>query len=1304
MQMHGAGTEKDPKCSLRTRVKRSTLARFERNFFSGRIPGEGPPKPNDNNNNNNNSNMDDQTQSQRRNTTSSRRSRRKGSGEGMSSKQMPSSLANTEHVADDAPRDDVSVMTNNTFDDAATTSSANEKDLENMNETQRNAWGQWFAQKIFRNMEIVLRDVHIRCEVGQGALNSSPQHQYDQEEKNEPSNQNEKNRKKSKRSSNESAFTFGFIIDKIVLQSANSSWKTGRNIDFEQKGDTMTVGGKENGVQDTKYKIFQVNNLSLYWDDSPPVIVTESPLLHNQQNIDPHKIWSVIRIALDEIKQHSDPGGRIRSLLEGKVMKERNVPPQSFERSETKEDPELPSGRHFFVISPSTLEVRLMLSNLGLPEPSQCQAEVIPCEISMNFNPKQMRQYRALQYAIMAQQRLDTMLHQRPKKSPIEDPRAWWRYAISCVTTRPNARPWRDVKQITRKRSRYIELVEKKNLDRFSVSLSKEENAELLSLEDLLPIETLLSFHLIALRNVLDLREMEKIRRTTRFGRRSSARSLLDSSPHSLSPSRRTRRSLSRQRYPQQNDYEDDNVPLTSSNRSNSQKLEQQDGNEKLTSPAINGSGSSLDIPASPRKSNSKKPMLHTPTKSSPLPRKPRKGRNSNKKSSAFSPLSLQKNKLSLKVADDELSLAQSIDSAASLELDSIVHGIESASRKIEFSLEEDGPNLDFSEDDEEVEEVGMQKTFRCHALSLIVTVMNKRNDRAVLKGNLKASCWIRHLPGEGTTLLFDLKNLRFLDCENDFSKLLSFEVVKEQPKNDRFFASGIMVPLSISNNSDDDIFLESFCNQMRDGELALPPSGVVSRLLVSERPDGRSFSLSAHAATMVWNRRCIDAFMGTFFPSQNLESRSILQNQLRNAATPVVHRAQVALTSPKSMSINVNIDAPKIWFPVSKTKSDGALFVDVGKMTVSLKKPEFVANMRWSLDCTGMHAKFRRSAINMFEKRSKYKKSDNENDRNDIPIVLPLNLHYEVERSGDGPATIKRKDGIEYKQSKVAKLVLSRICLKLVDVESLAKAIGKWYATQLLQVKQKQGKTKDSVNPSKPYTFNSKSKAKDPNAEQLSEELSVTIEKVELYLQRQSHDTFISLSDKRTYLVEFASICLSRARNGNIRTYVGSLQYVNIAQMQEYEVDSKRQFCRSEEPQYTVLKCIEKQRSNVENKHEEIREIGTSERSRYSYSPMGFNTSSQRRTTNATREKGAIRINFLHNETTCVDDLDVNFGNIDICVTTTSLRDCYGAVKRVLESIKTMTGEMERRVHEEGRREFQSKFRYLFLLELSFN
>ena len=41
-QSFGAGSNLDPRCTLRTRAKRTKLLRFEKNYLQGRIPGEGP--------------------------------------------------------------------------------------------------------------------------------------------------------------------------------------------------------------------------------------------------------------------------------------------------------------------------------------------------------------------------------------------------------------------------------------------------------------------------------------------------------------------------------------------------------------------------------------------------------------------------------------------------------------------------------------------------------------------------------------------------------------------------------------------------------------------------------------------------------------------------------------------------------------------------------------------------------------------------------------------------------------------------------------------------------------------------------------------------------------------------------------------------------------------------------------------------------------------------------------------------------------------------------------------------------------
>lgn len=808
-------------------------------------------------------------------------------------------------------------------------------------------------------------------------------------------------------------------------------------------------------------------------------------------------------------------------------------------------------------------------------------------------------------------------------------------------------------------------------------ALSFEERAELLELEDLLPIETLLSFHLLALRNVVKLMsKTEKVKKSRRNEQNGGKRHTVDSSYHSVSPSisRRRRRSSSRPRNAKYSD-ENDTEPLTNN------ALSPPRGYSDVIDNIV-ANPTSLELSYTHNTVGSSN-QIKTPTKS-PLPRKPGRGRKNPIKSKTASPLALHKGNIKSGSAVDEISISHSFQSIASMELDNIVNGIDAPDNVMEFELD------DLTAESEK-DEAGMLKTIRCQKLTLIIAVLDKSNNEPIMKVNFKASCWIRHMPREGSSFLFDLKNFEFVDCStnNISSKLVMFEVPDADANKGNSFGSGTMAPFTISSNCNDDIFLESFCEQMRDGELAMPPRGVVSRLLLSERPNGRSFSLSAHAATMIWNKKCLDAFMNTFFPSQNLESRSVLQNQLRNAATPIAHRTQVALTSPKSMSIHINIDAPKVWFPISPNEADGALFVDVGKMTLYLKKPEYMANVRWAMECTGMHAKLRRSNLHIFQGRDNYRGSSIDSSKSDIPIILPLTLKYEVERSGDGPAIIKKRNGIEYKQSKISKLALSKICVKLVDVEVVGKAIGKWYATELHQVKQSQGNDK-LLSQGSSISRATTNQIKQLDEASLNQEFSVHVEKVELFLQGPSSRSSSSTHKhkKRIYLVELENMNLTRSQSGSIKTSTAILGYINIALMKDFQPNTKTHATKTPGERYTILKCCENLQSD-HSKDKWLNNTGVLGQSSSMNSPMGTLSASNNDERNSRMKKssfrGAITFTFIHDEANLVDDLDVTLNRIEVLVTSTSLRDCYGATKRVLEVIKVMTGEMERRVHTSG-------------------
>ena len=167
---------------------------------------------------------------------------------------------------------------------------------------------------------------------------------------------------------------------------------------------------------------------------------------------------------------------------------------------------------HTYCALPSSFEIRFLFNTISSSGGKTCLAELLPSHLDFRFNSKQHRQYLKLRSSMMRQQRLDTMLHQRPLDRPTKDPRAWWKYVLSCVVARPNSRPWRDVIQITRSRSKYIVLAKQKILNTresngYHSGLSVSDSKELLKLEDLLPIEALMSFHLIVIRKIWELKE-----------------------------------------------------------------------------------------------------------------------------------------------------------------------------------------------------------------------------------------------------------------------------------------------------------------------------------------------------------------------------------------------------------------------------------------------------------------------------------------------------------------------------------------------------------------------------------------------------------------------------------------------------------------------------------------------------------------------------------------------------------------------------------------------------------------------------
>jgi len=1173
-RVFGSGTKLDPKCTLRTRVKRSALARYERNFFSWRIPGEGPKRPNQ----------------PKKKKTKRKRRRRDGGGS--------STVAGGDSVNTSVWDEQSTLGPASDFSPNEGEETSDEPDDKDLTDAQRNAWRAKLRIKIFRNMELTIRDVHVRCEVREGSLHEGTRMWNNF---GSPSPSPSPSTQENHFDADKRAFAFGVQVDSLAMKSANSNWETGKNVDWavdkkaKQIRDAANAAGKE-VAPEKRYKVLEVSDLALYWDDGPPLLLSECPILkYSNQLLTPHKVLTIIRTAMLKMKYHQDPGEVVRGLLESG---ESSGSKRTAERSK-------PSKDHVYVLKETSMEMRLALTLDGDGSTCICSAEVVPCHFDLSFRPHQLRQRRLLEYTMIGQGRLNTMLHQRPTRRPTEVPRAWWRYVISCVVTRQNSRPWRDVKTIIAKRAEYVALVEKKHLRR---GLEDQESAILLHLEDVLPIETLLAFHLIALRNVLEKRERMQQRSPTRQrGQRKpkgdqeeDLYSIMDSesvvsnrSPRRGTPGRR--RSRSREPYIAMVAH-DENSP---------------------TKPIL---------PRSPG------PKLPTIARKGGMnsPWKERGG--------VYSPPKAR-------VLDDNMSQAQSVASQGTMNL--------------EFS---NAQNHDFDfgdmvpDDDEEVdfeESPPMIKMIRGHSISISATLLDRHNGNPVLKGSVQASLWAKSSLMEGTTILFDIQNIDCIDCiERESSKIMTFNepaiaIESDSTSGDNAKISDDASELTIPNelrSFDEDNFLDSFCSQMIDEDMPLPPRGVVCRLLISFNALGRSVNLSAHAATLVWNTRCIRAFMDSFFPSQSQEDRSILRTQLRNAATPLAHRAQIALTSPRAMSIKINIDAPKIWFPVSQAASDGALFIDSGRLNMTLRKPQLLANMHWSINSTGMYANFRQANGDVFASSRNIPSSPD-----DISILSPFNFSVEVDRCGEGPAFLKRKDGVEYELSRHMHMKFSAITVNLVDVEVLALAIGRWYAAELLSVQRRSEQTeqKEALVPNNGATGRI-----NPVDNISEEEITVSVESIELYLQGKAKPQR-GKGRKRTYMVQVAEIGAKRCSRGDSRTTDIEVGDVNITQGRS---GANRHFKASNELRHKFLTCS-------------------------AVSEGGQKGGKRAKASSTEGRKSALKVTLLQDNKHS-NDFDVQFGHVVLRLTPTMLTDCSIAIGRIAESTKIMTREMERRVH----------------------
>lgn len=429
------GNTRGENCNLRTKAKRLLLARFERNFWNGQIPNEGPPM--------------------KRVVRAAREVER----------EMKKSEVNLDEL--------LKTMGN---DDSEQPSSQGTAD--NFPDLPRD-WKVKLREKILRNLEATLSSVHVRCEASAGSLSA-------EDELNESTDF-------ANRSAEKRPFAFGFTLDTLVVRTANEKWKIGRH-DTRNPVDGSAMSSDQGHLGPNEYlvknnKIGYFHNLSMYWDDEPPILLSQTDVFsHNSKRYSVDKLQLRVAWAMNALFNSQEPGNAVREKFAAGLVESTSPIP------------------HQYIVEKFYAEIRSRSSDRTKPGPISCSADVLPFHLEFNLRPHQFRQYLELKHAVQTQQRLDTMYRQRPNQPPAENPLAWWKYAIACVIARPHSRPWDDVKRIGKYRRTYVDLVVKKNLKRDSSKglyhggLSQKESDTLLEIEDFLPNEVLQALHLAALR------------------------------------------------------------------------------------------------------------------------------------------------------------------------------------------------------------------------------------------------------------------------------------------------------------------------------------------------------------------------------------------------------------------------------------------------------------------------------------------------------------------------------------------------------------------------------------------------------------------------------------------------------------------------------------------------------------------------------------------------------------------------------------------------------------------------------------
>jgi hypothetical protein len=292
-KMYGAGTRVDPRCTLRTRAKRLLLARMERSFWNGLIPEEGPP-------------MKRITRAVKDVERDLRKNRKRGK------------VSSEDLEFEEAIEGIVFNLNDSAIDAVEDSEERNTSDysflVDDLPELPRD-WKVKLREKALRNMEASIFEMHIRCEVSEGGLqgdveSSSRNTEHDATEKDDMA-------------ADEKAFALGFTMESFVMRTANEKWEVGSHDKRNYDGSAMSSAKGHlgpNGYVVKNNKIGFLTSVSVYWDDVPPILLSETDVLQgNYRKLTSDKLQSRIAAAMDALFHGQEPGARIREQLLGRT-------------------------------------------------------------------------------------------------------------------------------------------------------------------------------------------------------------------------------------------------------------------------------------------------------------------------------------------------------------------------------------------------------------------------------------------------------------------------------------------------------------------------------------------------------------------------------------------------------------------------------------------------------------------------------------------------------------------------------------------------------------------------------------------------------------------------------------------------------------------------------------------------------------------------------------------------------------------------------------------------------------------------